>query len=397
LRQLPASASSAAMTNLTIRDFGHIRDVEIAFGDLTVLVGPQGAGKSLTLQWLKTAMDGKQIVGALRDAGQDVTDPSILIDLIFGVGMGSAWRRTSHVRLDNKSIQPDDIQRLGERHERVFFIPAHRAILVSDGWAAPFQKLPSDIPVVARLFSDNLFHRFNDRSGELLFPAERVLKRYYRTLVDQAVYHGGTIAVVRDNQHNKRLRLRHGKDGETSLPFMTWTAGQREFTPLLLGLYTVLPERKKTKEATTEWVIIEEPEMGLHPLAVRAIMLLVLETLSRGYRVVISTHSPMVLSAIWALRELQKNKARWQSVADAFEIPQPDRNQLEKVLSASLKKDLRTYAFAFDKANKVRSKDISTLDPEDSDREIAGWGGLSSHESAFGEGVRAAVIAKESA
>jgi hypothetical protein len=39
LRQLPASASSAAMTNLTIRDFGHIRDVEIAFGDLTVLVG----------------------------------------------------------------------------------------------------------------------------------------------------------------------------------------------------------------------------------------------------------------------------------------------------------------------------------------------------------------------
>ena len=56
------------MHRLGIQNFAHIRDVSITFGDLTVLVGAQGTGKSLALQWLKTAVDGRQIVSALRDA-----------------------------------------------------------------------------------------------------------------------------------------------------------------------------------------------------------------------------------------------------------------------------------------------------------------------------------------
>jgi DNA repair ATPase RecN len=59
--------------HLSIHNFAQIAEAAIGFGDLTVLVGAQGTGKSLALQWLKTAIDGKQIVTMLRDAGQQTS------------------------------------------------------------------------------------------------------------------------------------------------------------------------------------------------------------------------------------------------------------------------------------------------------------------------------------
>lgn len=56
--------------HLSIQNFAQIRSVDVEFADLTVLVGAQGTGKSLALQWLKTALDQPHIVAALADAGQ---------------------------------------------------------------------------------------------------------------------------------------------------------------------------------------------------------------------------------------------------------------------------------------------------------------------------------------
>lgn len=378
-------------STLLIRNFAHMREVTVEFGDLTVLVGAQGTGKSLALQWLKTALDGKAIVSALADAGHDVKveRPEVLVDLIFGVGMGTAWRPDETVvEFDGKKIRPSSIPLLGKTDERVFFIPAHRAMLISDGWAAPFQKLTPDTPVVARLFSQNLFDRFSARKGDSLFPLDRVLKRQYRQLIDSAVFHGGTVGVEKDPQHTKRLKLTHG---DSQLPFMTWTAGQREFTPLLLGLYHLLPSRIRLKVESIDWVVIEEPEMGLHPQAVRVFMLLVLDLLWRGYRVVLSTHSPFVLTVVWMLRNLQDAGAEWTSVCDGFDIPATSRTELKKVAEAALQKKIRTYLLHFDKEQLVRSKDISSLDPSDDDLDVAGWGGLTGASSSFGDAVRNAV------
>src|ERR1700712_5398860 len=121
------------MNVLDIRNFAQIAEARIELGDLTVLVGAQGTSKSLALQWLKTAIDGKAIVSALRDAGQSVSDPEVLVDLIFGIGMGGAWREDSKILLDSKEIKPSTIGKRGSGIEEVFFIPAHRAMLISDG------------------------------------------------------------------------------------------------------------------------------------------------------------------------------------------------------------------------------------------------------------------------
>lgn len=374
------------MTTLHIENFAHIAEADFELGDLTVLVGAQGTGKSLALQWLKTAIDGKQIVSALRDAGQDVTKPDALVDLIFGVGMGDAWTESTVVTFDKKAIRPKTIGKLGSGSEKVFFIPAHRAMLISDGWAAPFQKLTAETPVVARLFSQNLFDRFSARAGDKLFPLDRVLKKQYRDMIDSAVFHGGQVGLEQDKQHAKRLKLTHGK---SQLPFMTWTAGQREFTPLLLGLYHLLPPRKMLKRRDIDWVVIEEPEMGLHPQAVTVFMLLVLDLLWRGYRVVLSTHSPLVLTVVWMLRRLRDTKARWQLVCDAFGVE--NRMALKSVAQAALTKKVKAYLLAFDTDGKVRSKDISSLDPGAEDDDVSGWGGLTGFSSRFGDVVRTAV------
>lgn len=75
---------------LVVRNFAQVRDATIEFGDLTVLVGPQGSGKSLILQLFKLAIDRPEIVQALVDAGHDVKDRSDFLDVYFGQGMSSA-------------------------------------------------------------------------------------------------------------------------------------------------------------------------------------------------------------------------------------------------------------------------------------------------------------------
>lgn len=369
--------------HLNIRNFAQIEEVDLTFGDLTVLVGAQGTGKSLALQWLKTALDGKQIAVALEAAGQPAK-AEILIDLIFGVGMNSAWRADSEVTFKEKKLALKSISKLGSREGKVFFIPAHRAMLISDGWAAPFQKLDPNTPVVARIFSDNLYRLFTSRDSEQLFPLDRVLKKEYRELIDDAVFHGGTIGLEQDQQHSKRLKLRYGENGK--LPFMTWTAGQREFTPLLLGLYHLLPGSRKGKQPDIDWVIIEEPEMGLHPQALTVLLLLTLDLLWRGYRVVLSTHSPHVLTAMWMLRRLHAYKARPQLLCEAFGVKptQPLLKVAEKALAAST----FVHLLEFQDNRKVRSKDISSLDPGSEDDDISGWGGLAGFSERFSEAVR---------
>ncbi len=171
------------------------------------------------------------------------------------------------------------------------------------------------------------------------------------------------------------------------------TAGQREFTPLLLGLYHLLPSTKLRKRAGTDWVVIEEPEMGLHPQAVTAVMLLILDLLWRGYRVVLSTHSPHVLTMLWMMRLLKEHRARWQLVCEAFGVTQ--QAQMRQVAEAALTKEYRAHLLGFRQDGLVSYTDISTLDPDSDDERISGWGGLTEYSSRFGDAVRKAVNESE--
>ena len=382
--------TSSTLVSLSFKNFAHLQSVNLDFGDLTILVGPQGAGKSLALQWLKLGLDGRQIVQVLKQSGYTTDKPDVLVEHIFGEGMATAWHTNTRVQLNGVNITPKSLEGVGDGIERLFFIPAHRALLITDGWAWPFQKVPRTTPAVARLFSQSLYDRFSNKDSGVLFPVEKRLKKEIRDQIDAAVFHGGTVGIQEDAQHAKRLQLVHGA---MHLPFMTWTSGQREFTPLLLGLYDLLPRTKQRKHKTTDWIVIEEPEMGLHPKAITAVLLLVLELLWRGYRVVLSTHSPHVLTMVWMMQRLKEVQADYRLVCKAFGA---DPGPMMEVAKAALTKTYRVHLLAFDESGKVSSTNISSLDPFDDDERVAEWGGLTQYSSAFAEAVSSAVNASDS-
>ena len=70
---------------------------------------------------------------------------------------------------------------------------------------------------------------------------------------------------------------------------MVWSAGQREFMPLLLAFYWLMPPPGFRGH---RWVVIEEPEMGLHTQAISTVLLMIWDCCNVD-RVCLSTHSPV--------------------------------------------------------------------------------------------------------
>jgi hypothetical protein len=216
------------------------------------------------------------------------------------------------------------------------------------------------------------------------------LKGKVREKISEAIFHG---ARLREDTTGIQRQLRLSYSEGIELSYMTWTTGQREFIPLLLGLYYLLPAGAAKKRAGTDWVVVEEPEMGLHPMAIMAFMLLVLDLLARGYRVILSTHSPLVLDVVWGINEIRANDPRWQPVLDLFDIKgvtkASARGEVE-MAEAALKKDFRVYLLDFT-GQHVSGSDISSLDPASDDPKIAGWGGLTAFSGRIGKVVSEVV------
>ncbi len=65
------------MKTMRLKNVGQIADANQTFGDLTVLVGPQASGKSITLQWLKLRQDIGLIQQQLDTYGLDYAGQAV--------------------------------------------------------------------------------------------------------------------------------------------------------------------------------------------------------------------------------------------------------------------------------------------------------------------------------
>lgn len=107
------------------------------------------------------------------------------------------------------------------------------------------------------------------------------------------------------------------------IPFMAWSAGQKEFMPLLLGIYCLSgPPTQVVNKEDYEWVIIEEPEMGLHPRAIQSVLLEIIELMKNGYKVIVSTHSTIFPEFVWAFNNLRglPNRCFKTAMNEMFEL-----------------------------------------------------------------------------
>ena len=365
---------------LQLKNVGQIEDADIEFGDLTVLVGPQATGKSIFLQFLRLLVDTGYVIDELRKHGL-VWNKEIghFLDIYLGEGMRDVWRNGDNQSAIIYNGDPIDLSTVIQRRRRsktesLFFIPAQRVLTLGRGWPRPFSDYGASDPFSVRDFSEKirlLMETGWGRSeGGEIFPQTRRLKNELRKILDRTVFHGFGLRVDTHGAQ-KRLVLR-GKGTEATLPFMVWSAGQREFVPLLVGFYWLLPPTKVPRRQEVEWVVIEEPEAGLHPNAISAVLLLILDLLARGYRVCLSTHSPHVLDVVWALRVIRQYQAPSIKILDLFNTRKTD--PMKEMADAVFRKIARVYYFD---QKTGRSHDISGLDPGSEEASEAGWGGLS--------------------
>jgi hypothetical protein len=230
-------------------------------------------------------------------------------------------------------------------------------------------------PFCMRRFSEQLRTLMDgfDATGPV-FPKPRLLRSTLRDTVVDSIYAGFELRLARGQRKQFELAP---SDEARGLPLNAWSAGQREFTPLLLSMYWLLPSTQSERRDAIDHVIIEEPEMGLHPRAVVGFMEFVLALMARGYSVTISTHSPVILDVVFAIENLKNVKSRvaLRTLKKIFGIK---TQEFDGPLKASLDKQYR--CFFFDRSDTgVKVHDISTLDPAAEDPNVSGWGGLSGY------------------
>jgi hypothetical protein len=362
------------MPTLSITNVGQIKTASIKFGDLTVFVGQQATGKSIALQLLKLAIDAGQVQREMRRYGLDWSGQlSDFLNSYFGEGMNAIWKETSGVRWQGNDL---DLQQMAKRkrkakEEMLFYIPAQRVLTLRDGWPRPFTDYSPGDPFAVREFSEQLRVLVDKELGSSsLFPQARRLKREFRELLERDVFSEYALKIDRVRSQ-KRLVLGTDTDGG-NLPYMVWSAGQREFVPLLLGFYWLMPPTKASRRGHIEWVVLEELEVGLHPRAISVVLLLVFELAVRGYRVCLSTHSSQVLDALWAMKHLSENGANAKAFLEIFGAPKtPPMLRLAKGMMSKIR-----TVYYFDKESGT-VHDISALEPGAEESGQSGWGGLS--------------------
>ncbi|MCU0285540.1 MAG: ATP-binding protein [Acidobacteria bacterium] len=365
------------MKLLKLKNIGPINDANIEFGDLTVFVGGQAMGKSIAMEIVKLIEDAGYIRQRMESFGLDCSKPEKLFSNYFGAGKDKIWMEgQSEIIRDTKNITRQDLfAKVRSKTMKTFYIPAQRVVVIDKGWPTPFQGFDSIYPFVTREFSEIIRAfmdiSFSNEDGKI-FPQDNRLRKELREGIESTIFRNQTIQLKANEQNRKMVMLKTINNIE--LPITTWSTGQREFIPLLAGIYYCLPPARFAQKNKITRVIIEEMEMGLHPSAIISVMLLVMELLNKDYRVILSTHSPTVLDLVWALVEIQANKAEPKYFKQLFNLG--DTNFANELAKKIAHKMIKVNYFK-ETSGGVSTVDISKLDPGSDSIDEWGWGGLS--------------------
>ena len=380
----------AQKDRIAVKNFGPIREVNVELGDLTVLIGAQASGKSLFLQMFKLIKDRFAILKSLENYGFVVNNKlENLLNRYLGEGLSSMWTEESEFVLNDKTYTRKCFESSpkGNPADKVFYIPAQRILSIADGRPKYFMEFSENDPFVLRKFSDTLRLLIQNGLGDsgVLYPLPNRLKSTIKRMYDKAIFHGGK--VVLDEKVGQRTIAMHVEN--MNLPLMKWRDDHSEFMPLLMAFYCLSgPPQNVVNRKEYEYIILEEPEMGLHPLAIQTIILQMIEFIHAGYKVIVSTHSPVLLEFVWAynyLKSIPEDK-RVGALCEVFGMQSSKKYNLN-FLNDIYEKDIKTYYFSRDTSGKVKAKDISSLDVYSEDVAINEWGGLTQFSSKANEVV----------
>jgi predicted ATPase len=287
------------MEKLIVKNFGAIRNVEIQFKDLTVFIGETGTGKSILAKLLSIFRstdfwegDIRHIEFFKRKLGYyqiaNFLEPGTIIEYQSEIGFSFIYNE-GEVRQDFyekilkhlqkfSQIKEDKISNLLAIKEmvrgifkEVIYLPAERSVVsfLSEKYAAlEREKLIGLFPEILLDFTGT----FNKVSS--------IIKKLYIGLFDVTYQkENGKDYIILSN--DKRLLLSESASGFQAI-----------IPALIVFDYF---SQDKTKKSYT----FEEPELNLFPVAQKSLVeLLASQVLSHGHKIIITTHSPYVLTSI---------------------------------------------------------------------------------------------------
>lgn len=375
------------MNNFKISNLGPLDNIDIDFGNLTILVGPQASGKSIALETLKLVVDRDSVIDNL-DRYNYIIGHNIdkILNVYYGDGMASVWKENTSIQLDGRNFSKEQIPLKPKSDaETLFYVPAQRILSIADGRPKNFMEFDSSSPYIHRIFSETLrlFMQNGLGSSDTIFPLGNRLKGHLKKSFNDNIFHNAKV-VMEERSGQKKMLL---QVDDVTIPFMSWSAGQKEFMPLLMAFYCLSgPPSKVIRKEKYKYVVIEEPEMGLHPRAIISVILQIIELMQvGGYKVVISTHSSVFLEFAWAFNLLKDSSHKYDALYELFDIPKG--SAVREMLVGLFEKSIKTYYFKQTENGKVDSIDISSLDAGDADSIVSEWGGLSAFASKSSEVV----------
>lgn len=365
------------MDNFVVENLGPIAKAEVDFGDLTILTGPQASGKTLFLETFALIYNPYTIATEYLISNESIILNDFL-DFFFGDSMHSVIHEDTKFYLNSEVIRISHLfnnlpitqtplivkSLINNMWPILYYIPAQRSLALSEGRI----KTPGDFinsPYVLVQFSNYLQQYVRNNSAEILKETVNDYELLKNTEIN-----------MRRNAGSPRLEMTIDKQ---VIPYMAWSTGQRELTPMLMvldycnGMFKTA-SKENPNEKRAKYIIIEEPELGLHPRAIIEFMFTVLKLMESGVKVVISTHSSTPLDFVWAMNHLKESNADIANIAEMFDFKIKDKS----VFDGLAEKVIKVYYFSPDKkTRKVYSKDISSLDVYSEDEDVSNWGGMS--------------------
>lgn len=369
------------MKKIEVKNFGPIKNANVDFGDITIFIGAQASGKSLLLQLMKLLLDKEHIRSTMSRYNYVIgKNPENILNFYFGNGMASLWRDDTVICDEEQEYTKYSLVPKFERFdpkETLFYIPAQRVVSISDGRPKNFMEYDISTPYVLRQFSEllRLFFQYGLNGNNIVFPLRNRLKGAMKKSLQDNIFHQGKV-LIDEASGQKKMNL---SVKGLSIPFMAWSTGQKEFMPLLMAFYCLSgPISNVVDRNQYKYVVLEEPEMGLHPKAILSILLEIIELMQNGYKIILSTHSSVLLEFVWAFNNIKNSNASKEQ-KEKMLMQLLDVEQFEAIpqmMDGVFEKSIRTYYFA-NKNGEVETMDISHLDVMSDNPDMADWGGLS--------------------
>lgn len=331
--RMPDGSMPSMLKRLRLEGYKSFRDEEVSFGDITVLLGANGAGKSNLVSFFR--MLGFLSTGALQEfigrSGQSdsllyggrKTTPQLRAELEFsGRDRSTNERTVTSYRMRLGDAAPDTLIFLAERaiFHRVGFASPHESILGAGHRESRLKEKGREgdatCRVLLRLLSECRGYQFHDTS-----PQANIRKSRY---IEDAEYlrdDGGNLAPylyalqeVRPDCYRRIvdvIRLVFPAFGDFNLSpsvidsrriLLNWREKDRsdyvfgphqlsDGTLRFMALATLLLQ---PRERLPNVIVLDEPELGLHPYAISVLAGLV-RSVATKVQVVLATQSPRLV------------------------------------------------------------------------------------------------------